>query len=179
SSYRFSSMFEPNENVRWFLAYENFLNNGTGDVGSLDFDNRVNDATAPGNLDLDSDNLRTRLDIRFGEGYTLNTVFSSYDATQHELQITNPSDASFVWTGGLFFFEEDNGIRFDMLHGSWGFTPQDSPNGVLSTFVQPSRSLESQSAYFQGTFNLGDAFRLTAGARYIEDVREDQGGRSI
>ena len=203
ASFRMSSMFTPSDTVSWYLAYENFLNNGTGDVGSLDFDNRVNDATAPGNLDLDSDNLRTRLDIRFGEGYTLsyiagtsefeqsqlygnqaqgdtrNTVFSSYDATQHELQITNPSDAKFIWTGGLFFFEEDNGIRFDMLHGSWGFTPQDSPSGVLSTFVQPSRSLESQSAYFQGTFNLGDAFRLTAGARYIEDVREDEGGRSI
>src|SRR5688572_17684011 len=203
ASFRMSSMFTPSENVSWYLAYENFLNNGTGDVGSLDFDNRVNDATAPGNLDLDSDNLRTRLDIGFGDGYMLsyiggtsefeqsqlygnqaqgdsrNTVFSTYDATQHELQITNPADANFIWTGGLFFFEEDNGIRFDMLHGSWGFTPQDSPNGVLSTFVQPSRSLESQSAYFQGTLSFTDAFRVTAGARYIDDTREDEGGRSI
>ena len=66
-----------------------------------------------------------------------------------------------------------------MLHGSWGFTPQDEPNGVLSTFVQPSRSLESESVYGQGTFNFTDALRLTAGARYIDDTREDKGGRSI
>jgi iron complex outermembrane recepter protein len=203
ASFRMSSMFTPSENVSWYLAYENFLNNGTGDVGSIDFDNRVNDATAPGNLDLDSDNLRTRLDIGFGDGYTFsyiggtsefeqsqlygnqpqgdtrNTVYSTYDATQHELQIINPSDSRFLWTGGLFFFEEENSIRFDMLHGSWGFTPQDDPNGVLSTFVQPNRSLESQSAYFQATYGFTDAFRLTAGARYIDDERADEGGRSI
>ena len=70
SSYRISSMFEPTENISWFLVFENFRNQGTGDVGSMDFDNRVNDATAPGNLDLDSDSLRTRLDIGFGDGYT-------------------------------------------------------------------------------------------------------------
>jgi iron complex outermembrane recepter protein len=203
ASFRIGSLFTPSDDVSWYIAYENFRNNGTGDVGSLDFDNRVNDATAPGNLNLDSDGLRTRLDIGVGDGYTLsyiggfsefeqsqlygnqaqgdtrNTVFSTYDATQHEFQVTNPSDSRFTWTGGLFFFEEENGIRFDMLHGSWGFTPQDSPNGVLSTFVQPNRSLESQSAYFQGTYSFNDAFRVTAGARYIDDVREDEGGRSI
>src|SRR5262245_9579863 len=203
SSYRISSLLQPTENVSWHLVYENFRNNGTGDVGSLDFDDRVNDATAPGNLDLDSDNIRTRLDIGFGGGYTVsyiggyaefdqsqlygngaqgdtrNTVFSTYEGTQHELQITNPGDSRLTWTGGLFYFEEDNSIRFDMLHGSWGFTPQDSPNGVLSTFVQPSRGLESESAYAQATFAFTDQFRVTGGARYINDTREDKGGRSI
>jgi iron complex outermembrane receptor protein len=203
SSFRIGSMFQPNDDISWYLAYENFRNGGTGDVGSVDFDNRVNNATAPGNLNLDSDDIRTRLDVGFGDGYTAsyiagfsefsqsqlygngaqgdtrNTVFSTYDATQHEVQVTSPADASFIWTAGIFLFEEENSIRFDMLHGSWGFTPQDSPNGVLSTFVQPNRSLESSSAYFQGTYNFTDAFRLTAGARAIDDTRKDEGGRSI
>jgi iron complex outermembrane receptor protein len=203
SSYRISSMFRPTENVSWFLAFENFRNQGTGDVGSTNFDNRVNDATAPGNLDLDSDSLRTRLDIGVGAGYTLsyiggyaefdqsqlygngvqgdsrNTVFSTYEGTQHELQLTSPQDQRLFWTAGLFYFEEENSIRFDMLHGSWGFTPQDSPDGVLSTFVQPNRGLESESVYGQGTFAFTDRFRLTAGARYIDDTRKDEGGRSI
>ena len=203
SSYRVSSMFKPTENISWFLAFENFRNQGTGDVGSTDFDHRVNDATAPGNLDLDSDSIRTRLDVGIGDGYTLsyiggysefdqsqlygngvqgdsrNTVFSTYEGTQHELQFTSPSDQRFFWTAGLFYFEEENSIRFDMLHGSWGFTPQDDPNGVLSTFVQPNRGLESESVYGQGTFAFTDRFRLTAGARYIDDTRQDQGGRSI
>jgi iron complex outermembrane recepter protein len=203
SSYRISSMFQPNENISWFLAFENFRNQGTGDVGSKDFDHRVNNATAPGNLDLDSDSLRTRLDIGVGAGYTLsyiggyaefdqsqlygngvqgdsrNTVYSTYEGTQHELQLTSPTDQRLFWTAGLFYFEEENSIRFDMLHGSWGFTPQDSPNGVLSTFVQPDRGLESESVYGQGTFAFTDRFRLTAGARYIDDTRTDKGGRSI
>ncbi|MEM8683048.1 MAG: TonB-dependent receptor [Pseudomonadota bacterium] len=203
SSYRFSSLLTPSDNFRWYLALENFRNQGTGDVPSVDFKNRVNNATAPGNIDLDSDNIRTRLDYDFESGYSLsyiggysefdqsqlygngvqgdvrNTVFSTYEATQHELQLLSPDDASLTWTAGLFFFEEDNSIRFDIPHGSWGFTPQDSPAGVLSTFVQPSRSLESQSAYAQGTYSFTDAVRLTAGARYIDDKREDVGGRSI
>jgi iron complex outermembrane receptor protein len=203
SSFRIGSMLQPTENISWYLAFENFRNNGTGDVGSLDFDDRVNDATAPGNVDLDSDNIRTRLDIGVGSDYTLsyiggysefdqsqlygngaqgdsrNTVYSTYEATQHELQVTSPSDSRLFWTAGLFYFEEDNSIRFDMLHGSWGFTPQDDPNGVLSTFVQPSRSLESHSAYLQGTFSFTDALRFTAGGRYIDDTRQDEGGRSI
>jgi iron complex outermembrane recepter protein len=203
SSFRLSSLYRPTENVSWFLSFENFRNQGTGDVGSLDFDHRVNDATAPGNLDLDSDNIRTRLDIGVGGGYTLsyiggyaefdqsqlygngfqgdsrNTVFSTYEGTQHELQVTSPADRRFFWTAGLFYFEEENSIRFDMLHGSWGFTPQDSPEGVLSTFVQPNRGLESESVYAQGTFAATDRFRLTGGARHIDDTREDEGGRSI
>ena len=203
SSFRISSNLELTDNVNWFLSYEKFLNQGTGDVGSMDFDDRVNDATAPGNLDLDSDAIRTRFDVGFGDGYTAsyiggyaefdqsqlygngvqgdsrNTVYSTYEGTQHELQVTSPSDQRFFWTAGLFYFEEDNSIRFDMLHGSWGFTPQDSPDGVLSTFVQPSRGLESESVYGQGTFAFTDRFRLTAGARYIDDTRTDEGGRSI
>lgn len=202
SSFRVSSLFEPSDDVSWHLVYENFRNRGTGDVASQDFEDRVNDATAAGNLNLDSDSIRTRLDIGFGEGYTLsyiggyaefsqaqmygnepqgdtrNTVDSSYEGTQHELQLTNPSEARFNYTAGLYYFEEENSIRFDMLHGSWGFTPQDQAT-VLSSFVQPARSLETQSAYAQGTFKVTDALRLTAGARYIDDSREDKGGRSI
>jgi iron complex outermembrane recepter protein len=203
SSFRISSMYSPTENIHWFLAYENFKNQGTGDVGSTDFDHRVNDATAPGNLDLNSDNYRTRIDAGFGDGYTVsyiggysqfdqsqlygnqaqgdtrNTVYSTYDGRQHELQLTSPGDQRFAWTAGLFYFKEENSIRFDMLHGSWGFTTQDDPNGVLSSFVQPNRSLESKSVYGQGTFKVTDALRFTAGARYIDDTRQDKGGRSI
>jgi len=203
SSYRVSSLWQPSENLSWHLVFENFRNKGTGDVPSVDFENRVNNATAPGNVDLDSDSLRTRVDYTFDSDYALayvggyaefdqsqlygngvqgdsrNTVFSTYEATQHELQLLSPSDSAFTWTAGLFYFEEDNSIRFDMLHGSWGFTPQDSPNGVLSTFVQPSRSLESRSVFAQGTYEFTDNFRVTAGARYIDDQREDVGGRSI
>ena len=203
SSFRISSNLELTDNVNWFLAYEKFLNQGTGDVGSMDFDNRVNDATAPGNLDLDSDSIRTRFDVGFGDGYTAsyiggyaefdqsqlygngvqgdsrNTVYSTYEGTQHELQVTSPSDQRFFWTAGLFYFEEENSIRFDMLHGSWGFTPQDAPTACCRPSCSRAADSSRESVYGQGTFAFTDRLRLTAGARYIDDTREDEGGRSI
>lgn len=213
SSFRISSLYQPSDNAQWFLSYENFANQGTGDLPSIDSDNRVNDATAAGNVDLTSDVIRTRFDYSFGSDYAFSyiggytsmdqsqvygnqfqgdvrdTVSSGHTSTQHELQIKNSDDARLRWTAGAMFFEEENDIRFDILHGSWGFTSQDgegqfntdgSPdNTVLSTFVQPNRSLDSTSAYFQGTFDVSDQFRLTGGIRYTDDVREDIGGRSI
>lgn len=213
SSYRISSLYQPSEKLSWLLSYEGFENNGTGDVPSADPDNRVNDATGAGNVDLSTDILRTRVDYTLDSGHTLSyiggytdmsqsqfygnqfqgdtrdTVYSGHTSTQHELQLKNSDDERFRWTTGAFFFEEDNDIRFDILHGSWGFTGQDgdgqvNPDGtpdntVLSTFIQPSRGLDSVSAYVQGTYDVTDSFRLTGGLRYTDDEREDIGGRSI
>lgn len=202
SSFRASSMFTPNENLEWFFSYEYFANQGTGDVPSEDFDHRVNDATAAGNIDLETDTIRTRLDYTFAndlmvsyiggftdmsqsqmygnqyQGDTRNTVSSGHEASSHELQLKNGDDQRFRWTAGLYAFEEENDIRFDMLHGSWGFTPQDQAV-TLSSFQQPKRTTESTSAYAQGTYDLTDDLRATLGLRYTEDTRQDQGGRSI
>ncbi|WP_308364370.1 MULTISPECIES: TonB-dependent receptor domain-containing protein [unclassified Microbulbifer] len=202
SSFRASSLFRPTENLEWFLSYEYFANQGTGDLPSTDFDDQVNDATAAGDIDLETDTIRTRLDYTFGndmmlsyiggytdmsqsqlygnqfQGDTRNTVSSGHEASSHELQLKNSDDNRFRWTAGLYAFEEENDIRFDMLHGSWGFTPQDQ-DVTLSSFQQPNRSTESRSAYVQGTLDLTDTWRATAGLRYTDDTREDKGGRSI
>ncbi len=213
SSIRLSSLYQPSDRASWLLSYEHFANKGTADLPSFDSDNRFNNATAAGNVDLSTDTVRTRFDYDFENGLTAsyiggytdmsqsqiygnqfqgdtrNTTSSGHSATQHELQLKNSDDARFRWTTGLFYFEEDNDIRFDILHGSWGFTAQDgagqfnadgTPNNtVLSTFVQPSRGLESKSAYFQGTYDINESMRVTGGIRYTDDTREDIGGRSI
>lgn len=202
SSFRVSSLFQPTDAIDWHLTYETFSNQGTGDVASVDGNNRVNNATAAGAIDLVSDNYRTRFDYTFkndmvlsyiggytdmsqsqmhgngAQGDTRNTVASSHTSTSHELQLKNSDDSRFRWTAGLFWFEEENDIRFDMLHGSWAFTPQDETT-VLSSFQQPERSLESQSGYVQGTFDITEDWRITAGVRTTEDTRKDVGGRSI
>lgn len=213
SSFRLSSLYQPSDRAQLFLSYETFSNQGTGDLPSIDSDDRVNDATAPGNVDLQSDVVRARFDYDFSNdltfsyigGYTdmsqsqlygneyqndtRDTVSSGHTSTQHEFQLKNSDDERFRWTAGAFYFEEENDIRFDILHGSWGFTTQDgegqfNPDGtpdntVLSTFVQPDRGLESKSAYFQGTYDISDTLRVTGGIRYTDDTREDVGGRSI
>ncbi|GAB3091582.1 TonB-dependent receptor [Aestuariicella hydrocarbonica] len=201
-SYRLGSMFTPNENISWFLSYEKFKNQGTGDVTTPDGEDRENVATAPGELDLDVDSFRTRFDYTFSndmmfsyiggytdmsqtqlygneaQGDTRETVSSGHSATQHEIQLKNSDDKRFRWTAGLFWFEEENDIRFDMRHSSWGFTAADGPV-TLSSFNQPDRTLESKSGYVQGTFDITENWRVTAGWRRTDDTRQDQGGRSI
>ncbi|WP_101757190.1 TonB-dependent receptor [Oceanicoccus sp. KOV_DT_Chl] len=203
SSYRASSMFKPTEAVSWFLSYEKFLNQGTGNIPTLDAGDREDDSLAPGAVDLDSDAWRTRLDWDLNSDLTLSyiggytefsqsqiwgsghngtlreTVYSTHEATQHEFQLKNSDDNRLRWTAGVFLFEEENSIRFDMPHGSWGGTPQDSADGTLSTFIQPDRGMESESLYAQGTYDITDNFRVTLGARYTDDERYDNGGRSI
>jgi iron complex outermembrane receptor protein len=202
SSYRISSLFKPSEQLEWFLSYEKFYNKGTGDVTTIDGSDRVNDATAVGHIDLETDSLRTRLDYHFANDLTLSyiggytdmsqgqmygngaqgdtrqTVSSGHEAKSHELQLKNSDDSRFRWTAGLYAFEETNDIRFDMLHGSWGFTPQDEAV-TLSSFQQADRSTDSKSGYVQGTFDITDNWRVTAGIRHTKDTREDKGGRSV
>ena len=202
SSYRISSLFSPSENIDWVLSYENYSNQGTGDVPTKDADNRVNNATAAGAVDLVTQAIRTRVDVTLANdlefsyigGFTdmeqsqiygsehngdfRATTDSAHESTQHEFQLKNSDDSRFRWTAGLFWFEEENSIRFDIPHGSWGFTGQDTST-TLSTFVQPNRGLESFSGYVQGTYDVTDEFRLTAGIRRTEDERYDIGGRSI
>ena len=203
SSFRISSNLELTDNVNWFLAYEKFLNQGTGDVGSMDFDNRVNDATAPGNLDLDSDSIRTRLRRRLRRRL--------HGKLHRRLRGVRPEPAlrqrrtGRLAQYGLFDLRGDAAraaghqpigpailldCRAVLFRGreqhpvrhaarQLGIHAAGRPDGVLSTFVQPSRGLESESVYGQGTFAFTDRLRLTAGARYIDDTREDEGGRSI
>ena len=106
------------------------------------------------------------------------TAWSTHESSQIEFQLKNSDESRLRWTAGIFILEEDNGIRFDIPHGSWGFTPQDQAL-VLSTFVQPERTLESFSGYLQGTFDITEDIRFTAGVRHTDDTREDKGGRSI
>tara|TARA_R110001583_G_scaffold57841_3_gene172805 strand:- start:1143 stop:3494 length:2352 start_codon:yes stop_codon:yes gene_type:complete len=203
SSYRASSVFNPTDSISWFFSYEKFLNQGTGNIPTLDADHREDDSLAPGAVDLVSDAWRTRVDWDLNDNLTLSyiggyttfsqsqiwgsghngtlreTVYSTHEATQNEFQLKNSDANRLRWTAGAFIFEEQNSIRFDMPHSSWGGTPQDSADGTLSTFIQPDRGMESQSLYAQGTFDITDTFRATLGVRYTDDERYDKGGRSI
>lgn len=203
AAYRISSLWKPSEDFSWNLSVEKFKNNGTGDVPTLDYDHRSVAAPAPGSIDLDSTNIRTRIDYSFASDLTLSyiggsakfdqsqlhgdlygnlaqTVWSNYKGTQHELQLANSDDNRFRWTIGAFAFKEENGIRFDIPHNSgWGSGLGNDEENRLSTFIQPNRTLESSSFYGQGTFDVTDDFRITGGLRYTDDTREDKGGRSV
>lgn len=206
-SYRISSLYEPTDSFRWYVAYESFRDTGSPDALTLDYDNRVNEAHGILGNNLESNTLRTRADLDITSDLTLSyiggttayerqmlnadqfgnmqqTTRNDHDATQHELQLANGDDNRLRWTAGLYYFEESNFMHFDMpvSYNGWGGGTaelNDDDGGVMFSFYQPDRGLESASGYFQGTFDITDTFRTTLGARYTEDTRTDNGGRSI
>jgi iron complex outermembrane receptor protein len=116
------------------------------------------------------------------------TEGSSFDSYSHELNIKSTGDAPFQWIAGAYLMHEDNSIRFDIDISQ--VTPPPAPmvivvNPVLPTdtawsmsFIQPARTLDSKAGFAQGTFAFTDSVRVTAGARYTDEQKEDVGGRN-
>ncbi len=47
------------------------------------------------------------------------------------------------------------------------------------SFIQPKRTLDSKAVFGQGTYDLRNGVKLTLGARYTREQKEDQGGRNL
>jgi iron complex outermembrane receptor protein len=104
-----------------------------------------------------------------------NTDTLSYNAqSQHLLDKSNQetlearlghTSDSLKWVGGFFFFHEANPgeIRIFVGPGLLKSTPQYDPSGT------------SYAAFGETTFNVTDAFRLIAGARYTIEKRKLSG----
>ena len=100
------------------------------------------------------------------------TEYQNSDSYSHEIKLQNIGDDRLSWTGGLYYFREETGIRFDFDgQGSW-------LNGGAS-FIQPARGAESASVYGQLNYDLTDNLVVTAGVRYTDDLKYDRGGRNI
>jgi len=117
------------------------------------------------------------------------TEFSKFESYSHEFSVKSTGDSSLQWIAGAFLMHEDNSIRFDIDFSQ--ITPPSDPNEVILvnpvmpddvawslSFIQPERTLDSQAVFAQGTFGITDTLRVTAGARYTEEEKEDIGGRN-
>ena len=81
-------------------------------------------------------------------------------------------DGALDWTAGIYYFEEDTGIRFDIdAIGTW-------PEGG-ATFIQPERGAVASAAFTQITYRPIDSFGITVGYRQTEESKYDRGGRSF
>jgi iron complex outermembrane receptor protein len=47
------------------------------------------------------------------------------------------------------------------------------------SFIQAKRTIESKAAFGQAVWHVNDRVRLTAGVRYTDDTKQDQGGRNV
>lgn len=102
------------------------------------------------------------------------TNHSKYETTSHELNLASTGDNAIDWILGLYYAAEDNSIRFDipLFNGT-----QQGTVAWQGSFIQPKETVDSYAAFGQATWNVSDAWRLTAGVRYTDDRKENVGGR--
>jgi len=103
------------------------------------------------------------------------TNYSHYRSSSHELDLKSTGDNTVDWILGLYYAAEDNSIRFDIP--IFNGTPQGTV-GWQGSFIQPSETVNSYAGFGQATWHISDDLRLTGGARYTHDEKENDGGRN-
>lgn len=111
------------------------------------------------------------------------THSSEFVSTQHELQFKPAESSQLDWIVGAFYYQENNSIRFDVdVRDDGGAVPGQVDDGDMrysQSFIQPDRNLSAWAGYGQLTWHLSDVARLSGGARYTEDTKEDRGGINL
>ncbi|MDR3506936.1 MAG: TonB-dependent receptor [Caulobacteraceae bacterium] len=118
----------------------------------------------------------THVPTSFATGATFQedrTNYSRYTNYSHEVEVKSLGKHTVDWILGLYYAAEDNAIRFDIpiMNGT--------SQGTVSwqgSFIQPKETVESKAVFGQATWNLGERFHLTVGARYTDDHRGNEGG---
>lgn len=121
------------------------------------------------------------------------TEWGQFDSHSNELQFRSSEGGTVEWVAGLFEFGEKNKIRFDIDRSqiSEAALRQDLANGNVifvqptvgeyasaMSFIQGDRQLKSKAVFAQGSWNLNEQYKLTAGARYTKDHKFDRGGQN-
>jgi iron complex outermembrane recepter protein len=111
------------------------------------------------------------------------TEDSEFVSTQHEIQLKPLAADRLNWIVGLFYYRENNAIRFDVdVRDDRGSIPGAVDDGDVrysQSFLQPDRVLAAWAGFSQFTWHATDATRYTLGARYTEDMKRDRHGINI
>jgi len=101
------------------------------------------------------------------------TNYSNYESWSQEVDLKSTGPQTVDWIVGAYYGYEDNNIRFDIpiMNG----TKYGSVNWQGS-FIQPKETVESYALFGQATWHLSDHWRLTGGARWSHDDKENKGG---
>lgn len=134
-------------------------------------------ATLTGDIDLGGINLLSITSYQHTDAYNLfgTTITNPFVTNQleliephrqfsQELQFSSPSGGPFTWTAGLFYFQER--ARYDpvQLTGPLYFP-------VTSITFHTRARTQAYAAYAQGTYEIAEDTRLTAGLRYSIEKR--------
>jgi iron complex outermembrane recepter protein len=111
------------------------------------------------------------------------TEDSDFLSMQHELQLKPVDHDDFDWIVGLFYYRENNSIRFDVdVRDDRGSLPglvDDGDVRYSQAFIQPDRMLAAWAGFTQFTWHATDTTRYTLGARYTEDSKRDRRGINL
>jgi len=130
-----------------------------------------------GSSDYDQDG-GVQVPTSFASGSTFQddrTNNSHYKSSSHELDLKSTGDNTVDWILGLYYAAEDNSIRFDIP--IFNGTSQGTV-GWQGSFIQPKETVDSYAGFGQMTWHLSDSLRLTGGARWTHDEKENDGGRN-
>jgi iron complex outermembrane receptor protein len=111
------------------------------------------------------------------------TADSNFVSWQHELQLKPLDPGNVDWIAGIFYYHENNAIRFDIdVRDDRGAIPGVVDDGDVrysQAFIQPDRTLAAWAGFGQITWHAADTTRFTAGARYTEDTKRDRNGLNL
>jgi iron complex outermembrane receptor protein len=106
------------------------------------------------------------------EDLALETEYSMYKSTVHELIFKSETDSKLRWLGGLFYLKEDNEIKFNVeIPFCCVFI-----RPLAQSFVQPERTVDSRALFAQFDYQFNDRLNLTAGYRHTWDEKQDKNG---
>jgi iron complex outermembrane receptor protein len=110
----------------------------------------------------------------FGQPITTPVAFFQNEfpkTVSHELRLTSDSRGVFVWQTGVYYFEE----RSTNLFSYGQANPFSTQAANLLSFSFPLVDTKSKAAFGQGSFNINDESKVTAGLRYSKDTKSRNG----
>lgn len=98
--------------------------------------------------------------------------YNEYPKTQnHELRVASAPSGVFTWQAGVFYFEERNTNLDTFVLENQGT----SASSQAIAFRFPLVESTSRALFGQGSVNLSNTVKITAGARYTSDSKERTG----
>jgi iron complex outermembrane receptor protein len=116
------------------------------------------------------DSLRNPFDGNLDEAFDNFSLFQSVTDSEsqvHEIRIFDETDDGFIWSAGVFSFQEDQRT----------FLGATGDRGLFFSGLEFNQRTQTDAwaVYFDGTYPVSDRVRVTAGARYSSEEKQRQG----
>ncbi len=156
-----------------------------------DSQNELKNLTFDGRYDLDNGNslefttglveydIEERCDCDFIAGNIFETLaFENYEQFSQEVRMVSPGGEDIDWLAGAFFQTSTLDYEDNIIIPGNSILPAVNPALAAVSGTSASRTYDAGSDLFaifaQGTWNLRDDFRITAGARYTTEDKDAQ-----